>query len=112
MILLIVVLQGCALTDRKVEFTLVTSNQLDVSGLALGPRVKERDCEFQSLFEVREWPDMKQAINRALERERGDLLVDVDIQRSFLFLIVGVLVCDEVTGTIARMQLVHEHKGQ
>jgi hypothetical protein len=112
MILLIVGMQGCTLVDRKVEFTLVTSNQLDVSGLALGPRVKERDCEFQSLFKVREWPDIKQAINRALERERGDLLVDVDIQRSSLFLIVGMLVCDEVTGTIGRMQSVDEFKGQ
>jgi hypothetical protein len=95
----IIFLAGC--TYRKFDFTVLTTEKINVTGLDRGRTVTGEDC---AIFFLLPWgfPDATTAMNRALDKGQGDFLVDVTIERKVYFWLVGTTQCEEVTGTIVR----------
>lgn len=88
-------LSGC--TVRVVDFTVISTKNVSVPTKGKGPRAKGEDCVFSCLGLPFGIPNMKEAIDRAIENAGGqyDALVDgVVYQKSHPFEI-----CYEVEGT-------------
>lgn len=93
----IIFLGGC--TIRMVDFTVISTKNVKIPSVAKGPRVTGEDCVLVVLFPLG-IPDMKEAIDRAIEKAgpEYDALVDGVVYRlnhSFLF----GQVCFKVEGT-------------
>lgn len=73
----LLILAGCS--TRLGDFTLLSTKNVDVSGVKHGDRFSGEDCVSIIL-----WPyiplgtvDWKNAMDQALERGKGDIMVDV-----------------------------------
>jgi hypothetical protein len=84
---------GC--TQRLGDFTLISTKNVDLSDASIdvkkGRRVTGEDCRFIALFIPLGEPSIKEAVDDALEKGNGNLLVDqVTFVRSwYVPLIVG-----------------------
>lgn len=85
--LISVVLGGC--TMRLVDFTAISTKNCEVQGNR-GERVVGNDMVWMILGIPTGQPNMKEAIDRAIERCNGDILVDgVLYQKGWFALLVG-----------------------
>lgn len=66
--------EGC--TTRLGDFTMLSTKNVDVSGVKQGDRQSGEDCVNHILLIPLGQPDMKNAIDRALEKGKGDILID------------------------------------
>lgn len=81
------VLTGCTL--RLVDFTAISTKNVEVAGTR-GERVQGKDMKWIILWFPTGKPDMKEAIDRAIERGGGDMLVDgVIYNKGWYALVVG-----------------------
>lgn len=84
---------GC--TQRLGDFTLISTKNVDLSDASIdvktGRRVTGEDCRYIALFIPLGAPSIKEAVDDALEKGNGNLLVDqVTFVRSwYVPLIVG-----------------------
>ncbi|GJM17688.1 MAG: hypothetical protein DHS20C13_30150 [Thermodesulfobacteriota bacterium] len=93
----IIFFSGC--TIRMVDFTVISTKNVNIPSVAKGPRVTGEDCVLVVIFPLG-IPNMKEAIDRAIEKAgpEYDALVDGVVYRlnhSFLF----GQVCFKVEGT-------------
>lgn len=66
--------EGC--TTRLGDFTMLSTKNVNVSGVKQGDRQSGEDCVNHVFFIPLGQPDMKNAIDRALEKGKGDILID------------------------------------
>ncbi len=99
-------LSGCA--GRLGDFTLLSSKQfnLPINTMQKGSRVTGEDCSNRFLFIPvgHVHPNVKTAIDRAIEKEGANALVDAVVEWSYLDLILFSSVCFTMTGTTAKIQ--------
>ena len=81
------VLAGCSV--RLLDFTAISSKNCDIQGTR-GERVQGKDMAWLILGIPTGMPMKKEALDRAIERCNGDLLVDgVVYQKGWFALLVG-----------------------
>lgn len=76
---MVMVLPGC--TDRLGDFTMISTKNVDLSdaevNLSKGRRATEDDCKpIVIIFPIGR-PDLKEAVDSALEEGQGNLMVDL-----------------------------------
>jgi hypothetical protein len=93
----LVFLAGC--TIRIVDFTVISSKNVKVPTKARGQRATGKDCIFVFFFPFG-IPNMKEAIDRAIEGAGGDYdaLVDGVVYQENNFFVIGQM-CYRVEGT-------------
>lgn len=80
-------LAGC--TTRLIDFTAISSKNCDIPGTR-GERVQGQDMKWMILGFPTGIPNIKEAVDRAIERCNGDLLVDgVLYQKTWYAVVVG-----------------------
>lgn len=101
-VLLIILFLGSGCSVRVADLTLVSTKNIDLSNVTLdlkkGKRTKGEDCVFVFLFPFG-IPNLKDAIDDALEKANGNIMVDqvsYYVNKSFL---IGQS-CIEVEGTV------------
>lgn len=95
-------LTGC--TTRLGDFTVVSSKNVDVSGLKPGDRQTGEDCVnlLFGMIPIGE-VDWKNAMDQALERGKGDVMVDAVLTaKAWVIPYIFGQTCMEITGTIAQ----------
>jgi len=99
-------LVGCG--GRLGDFTMLSSKQFNVpvNSMQKGARVTGEDCANRILFfrfgHVR--PDVKTAVDQAIEKESANALVDAVVEWSEIELVLFYNSCFTVTGTAAKIQ--------
>ncbi len=84
---------GC--TQRLGDFTLISTKNVDLSDASIdvktGRRVTGEDCRYIALFIPLGVPSVKEAVDDALEKGNGNLLVDqvTSVRSWYVPLIVG-----------------------
>ncbi len=104
LVLLIAFFVGSGCSNRIADLTLVSTKNIDLSNASLdlkhGKRTKGEDCKFVFIVPFG-MPSLEEAIDDALEKGRGNIMVDqvsYAVNKSF---IVGQM-CIEVEGTVLR----------
>lgn len=93
-------LTGCSL--RLGDFTVLSTKNVDVSGVKQGDRYSGEHCINTVLgFPLGEI-NWKTAMDQALEKGKGDVLVDVVVSSKYWTAIVYGEVCVIVEGTVSR----------
>lgn len=95
----ILCIQGCS--TRLLDYSAVTSKNIDVSGLKRVGRYTGEDCRWIVLFIPTGIPNWKTGVDEALEKGGGDVLLDTVLTQKGWWFLVGQS-CVEVTGTVAR----------
>jgi len=102
-VVLTVLLYGC--TQRLMDYTALTSKNIDVSGIKQGERYSGEDCVYNAglpfLYVTFGWPSWKTAIDEALEKGKGDVMVDAVLTVKRWNFIAGQD-CLIVTGTVSQ----------
>ena len=93
---------GCSV--RTGDLTLVSTKNIDLSDIHIdtktGQRYSGEDCKVNFLGIPFGIPNLKDAVDKALEAGKGNLMVDeVTYVKAYTFLIGGVN-CIEVKGTV------------
>ena len=95
---------GCTTRTRLGDFTVLSTKNVDVSGLKPGDRQTGEDC-VNLLFSMIPMGEVnwKNAMDQALERGKGDVMVDavLTVKAWAIPYILGQT-CLEFTGTIAQ----------
>ena len=91
---------GCA--NRLGDFTVLSTRNVDVSGLKPGDRQKGEDCINSILGIPLGEPNWKNAMDQALEKGKGDVLVDVVVSVNYWTAIVFGQQCVVIEGTVSR----------
>jgi len=92
--------EGC--TQRLIDYTMISSKNVDVSGVKQGDRQSGEDCVYHILFIPLGQPDMKNAIDRVLEKGKGDILIDIVFStKSWTAILFGES-CYIVEGTVSQ----------
>ena len=102
MISLVVLLTAC--TTRLLDFTVISSKNIDLSKAATFERGKSRvegvDKAYIIIFIPTGIPNMKEAIDRALEKVPGAVaLVDGVVSSKFAYFVVAAMTAYVVEGT-------------
>ena len=93
-------LQGCV--TRLGDFTVLSTKNVDVSKLKPGDRFAGEDCVTSVLLFPLGSVDWKNAMDQALERGKGDVMVDIVLtQTSWSILLVGQQ-CTVIEGTVSQ----------
>lgn len=98
--LLAISLMSC--TQRLLDFTAITTKNVDISGLTHGSRITAEDCVPMVLFFPLGLPNWKTAMDSVLEQGQGDVLVDVVATSKGSWFILGGESCVVISGTVAR----------
>lgn len=96
------VMVGC--TTRLGDFTVISTKNVDVSGLKPGDRFSGEDC-IGMLFSMIPLGEVnwKNAMDQALERGKGDVMVDVVLTaKGWMIPYVWGQQCMEITGTVSQ----------
>jgi hypothetical protein len=97
---------GC--TQRVGDFTLVSTKNIDLSNAHLdvreGKRTQGEDCRFIVLFIPLGLPHVQQAVDDALAKGNGNVMVDQVTYRREWWFIVGQS-CFVVEGTVLNVGL-------
>lgn len=96
-------LGGC--TARTADLTLVSTKNIDISDTRLdaktGTRHTGEDCRFVLLDLIPfGWPNLKESIDEALEKGKGNVMVDEVTEVKSTWFLLGTLVCIDVEGTV------------
>ncbi len=99
LLLLLPLTQACSV--RVIDYTAMTSKNIDVSGLKPVGRYSGEDCRWNVLGIPIGIPTWKEGVDEALEKGRGDVLLDAVFTNKWWMFFIGQS-CVEVTGTVAR----------
>jgi len=95
-------LTGC--TVRIADLTLVSTKNIDYNDLRVqvkdGKRYRGSDCVVAILGIPFGIPNLKDAVDDALEQGKGNLMVDEVTYDKFVYFILGSVRCIEVEGTV------------
>ncbi|MGR8951538.1 MAG: hypothetical protein ACU83V_03895 [Gammaproteobacteria bacterium] len=96
-------LNGC--TARIADLTLVSTKNIDLSDTHLDARTGQRqmgeDCGFILLDIIPlHWPNLKEAVDQALEKGRGNIMVDQVTELKTAWMVIGTQQCIKVEGTV------------
>lgn len=96
-------LNGC--TARIADLTLVSTKNIDLSDTHLDARTGQRqtgeDCGFILLDLIPlHWPNLKEAVDQALEKGKGNVMVDQVTELKSAWFIIGSQRCFKVEGTV------------
>jgi hypothetical protein len=96
-------LVGCS--TRVADLTLVSTRNIDLSNAKLdvrqGVRAKGEDCVYWPLGLIPTgYPNLENAVDRALESGRGNLMVDQVTYSSGYYVILFAVQCLSVEGTV------------
>lgn len=99
------VVAGSGCTARVGNFTLISTKNVDLSDASIdtkhGKRITEDDCAPVVLIFPIGRPDLKEAVDNALEEGRGNLMVDqVSYYRSWYIPLIFGLRCMVAEGTV------------
>ncbi len=102
----LVMLGGC--TQRLTDFTVISTKNVNVP-VAKGERVKGEDCAdlFLGLIPTTGTfqPNLKDAIDRAIQSGKGELLIDGVVHSEvFFFPLIWTHACFTVEGTVASVK--------
>jgi hypothetical protein len=94
---------GCSV--RVADLTLVSTKNIDLSDTQLdarkGQRQKGEDCRFVLLGLIPfGLPNMEEAVDKALEAGKGNVMVDEVTEYKNIWFLIGGLTCIEVEGTV------------
>lgn len=96
----LLVFEGCH--QRLGDFTVLSTKNVDVSGLKEGERLSGEHCINRVLgFPIGQL-DWKTAMDRALEKGKGNLMVDVVVSFTSWTAILFAQDCVVIEGTVAR----------
>ncbi len=91
-----VIAQGC--TKQLGKFTVITTKNIDMSGLEMGNRVTSEHC----LLPFFEMPRLQPAVDKALDQGGGDVLVNVHISDTRFYILGPDRICYSITATVAQ----------
>ena len=94
--------EGC--TTHLADIPMLSTKHVDLSGVKLGNRHKGEDCIVFLLVPKRE-PDIRVAMDRAIEKGKGDMLIDLVVDRVIWSAVLVSQFCYVVEGTVARTVL-------
>lgn len=99
----LLILSGC--TIRTADLTLVSTKNIDLSNstfdLKQGRRTKGEDCSIALLgFIPLGFPNLEEAVDNALEKGNGNVMVDQVTYRTQIYFILATRMCLEVEGTV------------
>jgi len=94
---------GCSV--RVADLTLVSTKNIDLSDAQLdarkGQRQKGEDCRFVLLGLIPfGLPNMEEAVDKALEAGKGNVMVDEVTEYKNIWFVIGGLTCIDVEGTV------------
>ena len=93
---------GCSI--RVADLTLVSTKNIDLSDTQLdarkGQRQKGEDCRPVILGIPFGLPNMEEAVDKALEAGKGNVMIDEVTEYKFVWLVIGRLDCIVVEGTV------------
>lgn len=98
----LLVLDGCA--TRLGDFTVLSSKNVDVSGLRMGDRVSGEHC-INKVFGMIPLGQVnwKEAMDDALEKAKGDVMVDIVLtMKTWAIPLIWGQDCIETEGTVAQ----------
>ena len=101
------VISGCSV--RVADLTLVSTKNIDLSDTQLdakkGQRQKAEDCRFVLLGIIPfGLPNMEEAVDKALEAGKGNVMVDEVTEYKNTWFVIGGLACIVVEGTVLNTQ--------
>ncbi len=98
----LIVLVGC--TTRLGDFTVLSTKNVDVSGLKPGDRFSGEDCVNYALGMIPLGSiNYKNAMDQALEKGKGDIMVDIVLtSSSWAFPLIWGQACVVVEGTVSQ----------
>lgn len=97
---LLVVAEGC--TTRLGDFTVLSTRNVDVSGLKPGDRFSGEDCINHVLLIPLGSLNYKNAMDRALEKGKGDVMVDIVLTSSAWSILLFGQTCVVVEGNVSQ----------
>jgi hypothetical protein len=102
-ILGLLMLSSCV--TRIADLTLVSTKNIDLSDTQLDARKGQRqtgeDCRFFLLgFIPFGLPDLKEAVDEALEKGKGNIMVDEVTEVKDTWVVLGHIICYKVEGTV------------
>lgn len=100
MFALLIAVGGC--TTRIGDMTMISTKNVDVSGVKQGDRQTGEDCANSVLFIPLGVPDVKNAMDRALEKGKGDILIDGVVSFKGWTVLVFSQTCVVVEGTVSQ----------
>jgi len=98
----LVIMQGC--TTRLGDFTVLSTKNVDVSGLKPGDRFSGEDCaNFLFMMIPLGQINWKNAMDQALERGKGDVMVDIVLtQTGWVIPYLWAQQCIVIEGTVSQ----------
>ncbi len=104
-LLLSVLITGC--TTRIIDFTVISSKNCNIAG-ARGERVVGKDAAWLILFIPTGVPNLKEAVDTAIETGGGDCLVDGVVYSFMYYFVLGAYHGYKVEGTVVNTREVSE----
>jgi len=100
-VLFLLVFGGC--TIRLTDFTVIGTKNFKVpENVQIGERVRGEDCAPIILVFPLGTPNLKEAIDRAIEKGGGDVLIDAVIYSEFSSFVIFIQQCFVVEGTVGK----------
>ena len=96
----LLVLDGCSL--RLGDFTVLSTKNVDVSGVKQGDRYSGENCINTVLGIPLGEVNWKAAMDQALEKGKGDVMIDAVVTSKFWSLIVFGQTCVIMEGTVSK----------
>ncbi len=98
----LMMLSGCV--TRIADLTLVSTKNIDLSDTQLDVRTGQRqtgeDCRLSLLGITFGLPNLKEAVDEALEKGRGNIMVDQVTELKVTWIVLGHIMCYQVEGTV------------
>ena len=101
--LLLLLLGFAACTTRLTDYTILNTKNFTLpKNVKLGKRATGEDCKLVILFWPLGTPSLKEAVDKALEKGNGDILVDAVVYSETRSYLVVSQLCWVVTGTVGK----------
>jgi len=102
-ILALLMLSSCSW--RVADLTMVSTKNIDLSNTQLDARTGQRqtgqDCHFNLLGLIPfGLPNMEEAVDKALEKGKGNVMVDEVTEYENIWVVLGFITCINVEGTV------------
>ena len=102
-ILALFMLSSCSW--RVADLTMVSTKNIDLSNTQLDARTGQRqtgqDCHFNLLGLIPfGLPNMEEAVDKALEKGKGNVMVDEVTEYENIWVVLGFITCINVEGTV------------
>jgi hypothetical protein len=102
-VLALLMLSSCSV--RVADLTMVSTKNIDLSDTQLDARKGQRqtgeDCRFNLLGLIPfGLPNMEEAVDKALEKGKGNVMIDEVTEYENIWVILGFISCINVEGTV------------